>query len=99
MLEIRNRQEQTESIKEKDKFLDYLRKGLIQKVLEIKDTFSEEFLQSAEVIEAAKIGFLERLENGFISLALEIRDKFNIPEEFLQSAEIIEVAKIVFLKI
>ena len=89
-----------QSNSEESRFLEFLKNGDLLNALEIKNNFNipEEFLQSVEVIEVAKIWFLKRLENGDLYDALMIRDNFNIPEEFLQSVEVIKVAKIGFLK-
>ncbi|MEK7538531.1 MAG: GNAT family N-acetyltransferase, partial [Patescibacteria group bacterium] len=48
--------------------------------------------------QAAKEWFIRRLSDGYINNALNIKEKFDIPEEFLLSAEVQQAAKEGFIK-
>lgn len=62
----------------------------IDQALEIK----EKFLLSAETVQnAAKRGIQNRLFNGSVDNAIEIRDKFSVPVNFISTPEIQNAAK------
>lgn len=78
-------------------------------LMDIKEKFSlsEEFIQTPEVHQAAKEGFINCLKNGievqrfegsWMDDAMEIKEKFSIPEDFFQFPEVHKVLKEIFIK-
>lgn len=79
--------------------IEILSIGDIKKILQIKNNslVPDEFLLSPDIIQAAKVGLLTKLSEGFSYDAKTIKNHFSIPDEFLDSPEANQSAKKGFL--